>query len=115
MRAQLRNSDTIARWGGDEFVLLLPNVTLQNAVLLLDRVKNAINALTLDEGASVSCSFGVVQMRTDSTYQEMLAQADTMMYRSKKNGKGRIAYQDDAIEADTKDDKPQTEASADEE
>lgn len=115
MRAQLRNSDTIARWGGDEFVLLLPNVTLQNAVLLLDRVKNAINALTLDEGASVSCSFGVVQMRTDSTYQEMLAQADTMMYRSKKNGKGRIAYQDDAIEADAKDDKPQTEASADEE
>ena len=99
MRAQLRNSDTIARWGGDEFVLLLPNVTLQNAVLLLDRVKNAINALTLDEGASVSCSFGVVQMRTESTYQEMLAQADTMMYRSKRNGKGRIAYQDDAIEA----------------
>ena len=101
MQAQLRNSDTIARWGGDEFVLLLPNVTLQNAVLLLDRVKIAINALTLDGGASVSCSFGVVQMRTESTYQEMLAQADTMMYRSKKNGKGRIAYQNDTIESDT--------------
>ncbi len=104
MRAQLRNSDTIARWGGDEFVLLLPNVTLQNAVLLLDRVKNAINALTLEGDASVSCSFGVVQMRTESTYQEMLAQADTMMYRSKKNGKGRIAYQSDAIEAEAEPD-----------
>ena len=101
MQAQLRNSDTIARWGGDEFVLLLPNVTLQNAVLLLDRVKSAISTLTLEGSASVSCSFGVVQMHTESTYQDMLAQADTMMYRSKRNGKGRIAYQDDAIEAET--------------
>ena len=110
MQAQLRNSDTIARWGGDEFVLLLPNVTLQNAVMLLDRVKSAIGTLTLNEGASVSCSFGVVQMRTESTYQEMLAQADTMMYRSKKNGKGRIAYQDDAIETSVRDSKSQSEA-----
>ena len=86
-------------------MLLLPNVTLQNAVLLLDRVKNAINTLTLDEGASVSCSFGVVQMRTESTYQEMLAQADTMMYRSKRNGKGRIAYQDDAIDLEAAENK----------
>ena len=92
MQAQLRNSDTIARWGGDEFVLLLPNVTLQNAVLLLDRVKGAINSLTLDGSVSVSCSFGVVQMRPESTYQEMLSQADAMMYRSKQNGKGRITY-----------------------
>ena len=92
MQAQLRNSDTIARWGGDEFVLLLPNVTLQNAVLLLDRVKSAISKLSLNGTIAVSCSFGVVQMRPESTYQEMLSQADTMMYRSKQNGKGRITY-----------------------
>ncbi|MDD4312358.1 MAG: GGDEF domain-containing protein [Eubacteriales bacterium] len=92
MQAQLRNSDTIARWGGDEFVLLLPNVTLQNAVLLLDRVKSAISKLSLNDTVTVSCSFGVVQMRPESTYQEMLSQADKLMYRSKQNGKGRITY-----------------------
>lgn len=92
MQAQLRNSDTIARWGGDEFVLLLPNVTLQNAVLLLDRVKFAISKLSLNDTVVVSCSFGVVQMRPESTYQEMLSQADALMYRSKQNGKGRITY-----------------------
>ncbi len=92
MRAQLRNSDTIARWGGDEFVLLLPNVTLQNAVLLLDRVKFAISCAELDGGVTVSCSFGVVQMGPESTYAQMLSEADEMMYRSKRGGKGRIGY-----------------------
>jgi len=92
MHTQLRNSDTIARWGGDEFVLLLPNVTLQNALLLLDRVKCAVNSLTLDGGVRVSCSFGVVQMGAQSTYTELLAEADAMMYRAKNSGKGKISY-----------------------
>ncbi len=97
MQTQLRNSDTIARWGGDEFVLLLPNVSLQNAVLLLDRVKSSIGKLTVDNKVTVSCSFGVVQMRPESTYQEMLAQADAMMYRSKQGGKGKISYPEDVV------------------
>jgi diguanylate cyclase (GGDEF)-like protein len=92
MQNQLRNSDTIARWGGDEFVLLLPNVTLQNAVLLLDRVKMAISRLVLDDGVTVSCSFGVVQMGQENTYAQMLSEADALMYRSKQGGKGRISY-----------------------
>ena len=90
MQSQLRNSDTIARWGGDEFVILLPNVTLQNAVLLLDRVKNAVCQMRLMGNVSVSCSFGVVQMGLESTYAELLAEADAMMYRAKQSGKGRI-------------------------
>lgn len=92
MKKQLRNSDTIARWGGDEFVLLLPNVSLQNAVLLLDRVKAAVNQLTIEGSVSVSCSFGVVQMGPESTYAELLSQADALMYRAKQAGKGRISY-----------------------
>ncbi|MBA4348051.1 MAG: hypothetical protein C0413_04285 [Clostridiales bacterium] len=92
MKKQLRNSDTIARWGGDEFVLLLPNVTLRNALLLLDRVKTAVNQLVIEGIVTVSCSFGVVQMGPESTYSEMLSQADALMYQAKRNGKGRISF-----------------------
>lgn len=92
LQNQLRNSDTIARWGGDEFVLLLPNVSLQNAVLLLDRVKSAVSFLKIEGGIPVSCSFGVVQMGAESTYSQLLAEADAMMYRAKQNGKGRISF-----------------------
>lgn len=92
MKKQLRNSDTVARWGGDEFVLLLPNVSLQNAVLLLDRVKTAVSQLTIEGSVSISCSYGVVQMGPESTYAEMLSQADALMYRAKQTGKGKISY-----------------------
>lgn len=100
MQNQLRNSDTIARWGGDEFVMLLPNVTLKNAVLLLDRVKLAVSKLELEGGVCVSCSFGVVQMGPETTYAQMLAEADAMMYRSKQDGKGRISYPDETASAE---------------
>ena len=92
MRRQLRNSDTIARWGGDEFVLLLPNVSLQNAVILLDRVKQAVQQVAIEGIGTISCSYGVVEMGPKSTYQELLTEADALMYRSKRNGKGRISF-----------------------
>ena len=101
MQTQLRNSDTIARWGGDEFVILLPNVTLPNAVLLLDRVKAAICQMQLEGGISVSCSFGVVQMGAESTYSQLLQEADAMMYRAKQSGKGKIGYPNQSEETFT--------------
>ena len=94
MRSQLRNSDTIARWGGDEFVLLLPNVTLPNAVLLLDRVRMAVSQLKLQNGIAVSCSFGLVQMGAESDYTQLLSAADAMMYRAKVGGKGKVRFTD---------------------
>ncbi|MPM79746.1 putative diguanylate cyclase DgcC [bioreactor metagenome] len=91
MKKQLRNSDTIARWGGDEFVILLPNVSLETALLLLERVKLAVSQIDLHSGAVVSCSYGVVEMGPESTYQQMLSDADTQMYRAKRAGKGQNA------------------------
>ena len=90
MKKQLRASDTIARWGGDEFVILLPNVSLKNAMLLLDRVKLAVSQLNLYSGVVISCSYGVVEMGPESTYQQMLSEADARMYRAKRAGKEQV-------------------------
>ena len=87
MKKQLRSSDTIARWGGDEFVILLPNVSLKNAMMLLDRVKQAVSQIDLHSGVVISCSYGVVEMGSESTYQQMISEADARMYRAKRAGK----------------------------
>ena len=87
MKKQLRTSDTIARWGGDEFVILLPNVSLKTAMMLLDRVKQAVSQIDMHSGVTISCSYGVVEMGPESTYQQLLSEADARMYRAKRAGK----------------------------
>lgn len=97
IQSQLRNSDTIARWGGDEFVLLLPNVSLQNAVSLLERIQKAIEEIRFEHIGSASFSCGVVEMGPESNYQDMIVEADALMYRSKRNGKGGISSRETQV------------------
>ena len=103
MQSQLRNSDTIARWGGDEFVLLLPNVSLKNAVTLLERLKSAVSTANFGEKIQVTCSYGVVEMDETSSFQSLLRKADALMYTGKRDGRNRIRYlsqsEGDAVES----------------
>ena len=92
MQKQLRNSDTISRWGGDEFVLLLPNVSLKNAISLLERLKASVLKTDFGVGVKVTCSYGVVEMGEESTFQSLLREADELMYSGKREGKKRISY-----------------------
>lgn len=92
MQKQLRNSDTISRWGGDEFVLLLPNVSLKNAVALLERLKETVLKTDFGAGINVTCSYGLVEMKHESSFQSMLREADTLMYTGKRGGKDTISF-----------------------
>ncbi|MCE5189840.1 MAG: GGDEF domain-containing protein [Eubacteriales bacterium] len=92
MQKQLRNSDTISRWGGDEFVLLLPNVSLENAIALLERLKTLVLKTDFGVGIAVTCSFGVVEMGESSSFQSLLHEADALMYSGKRDGKDTIRY-----------------------
>lgn len=90
VKNQLRGSDSLARWGGDEFVILLPSVTLANATALTERIGNRIQEYTFIEGYCVTCSFGVVEMKAGSDFETMVSQADKLMYDSKKHGKNSV-------------------------
>jgi len=92
MQKQLRNSDTISRWGGDEFVLLLPNVSQKNAIALLERLKANVLKNGFGVGIRVTCSYGVVEMGEESSFQSMLHEADSLMYTGKREGKDKISY-----------------------
>ncbi len=100
MQKQLRNSDTISRWGGDEFVLLLPNVALKNAIALLERLKATVLKTDFGAGINVTCSYGVVEMKQESSFQSMLREADTLMYEGKREGKDKISFADSQEEPD---------------
>lgn len=92
---QLRSSDTLARWGGDEFVLLLPNTSLQNAVLLMGRVKASVAENSFAAKISVTWSCGVVEMQAGDSFHLMLSSADALMYEGKHLGKNLICFRDE--------------------
>ncbi len=89
----LRKNDTLARWGGDELLILLPQInTEKELVTIADRIKTIVQSayLTLDdENISVSVSLGATLSRHDDTLESVLKRVDTLMYDSKENGRNQ--------------------------
>ncbi|MEC9162997.1 MAG: diguanylate cyclase [Pseudomonadota bacterium] len=85
----VRKADVFARFGGDEFVLLLPNISEQNALNLVDKVREGINEIVISE-VSLSSSFGVTLMQQSDTLETLIQRADRALYASKEKGGNTI-------------------------
>ena len=94
LRATVRDSDLAGRWGGEEFLLLLPGADAVGAAQLADRVREAFaerSSIGRDgEVVSVTCSFGVAQFRPGDGQRELFGAADRALYRAKRAGKNRV-------------------------
>jgi diguanylate cyclase (GGDEF)-like protein len=96
IRKELPSQFAIVRFGGDEFVILLPGVSREQAIGVVENLRQAIARETFapDEQIKVrlSASFGVAGFPDDAgDLRELLARADEAMYRAKRGGKGQIA------------------------
>lgn len=95
LRASLRNtSDQIARVGGEEFVVLLPQTSVENARIMAERMRVAVSGLRIPHSASpeevVTISAGVTGSRAPGSAAEMLSGADKALYRAKALGRNRV-------------------------
>ena len=89
-RHNLRTEDTPARWGGEEFVALLPFTALAPAMLVADRLRAAIAAEPLPTSTgplAVTCSCGVAERRRGEPITELVARADAALYKAKEAGR----------------------------
>jgi len=90
----VRQIDTAARYGGDEFVVLLPETDPTGAFVLAEKIRLGVNALPVDQPGTVprpSLSIGVVAYPDDGrTADELIISADGAMYTSKRAGKDRV-------------------------
>jgi len=89
----IRETDVFARWGGEEFVLLLPNTNKAHAVELIERLRKSIEDHDFMGAGRVTCSFGVVQMTDDDDAETLLKKADKMLYKAKNAGKNSVVSQ----------------------
>jgi diguanylate cyclase (GGDEF)-like protein len=92
-RSQLRLQDRIGRYGGEEFLIVFPETSLEGAARVTERVRAAIESLELDEGgfrATVSISAGVAEVARGETLDAVLRRVDSAMYLAKSSGRNQI-------------------------
>jgi diguanylate cyclase (GGDEF)-like protein len=93
LRSQLRAGDGIGRYGGEEFLMVLPDTGLEQAGELLERLRERIAQApweqTLGRGAEVTCTLGAAQYRAGESVEATIARADAALYRGKAAGRNR--------------------------
>ena len=93
LRAQLRGSDLIGRWGGEEFILLLPGCDAHGAAQLCERMRQHIAGAPCDIGTRaipVTISIGVMPLPVNVPFEQAVQQADAALYRAKGAGRNRV-------------------------
>jgi len=89
--ACIRESDTFGRWGGEEFMLLAPKISLDDAVILAEKLRKRIEIHTFEEVKKITVSIGVALFTPDSDKEEKLKEVDDALYKSKENGRNQVS------------------------
>ena len=87
----VRTTDLLARWGGDEFMVVLPASNLDTAKELAERIRRAIKQSPIVNDLNVTLSLGIVERRMGESPAALVARADRALYRSKAAGKDGVS------------------------
>jgi diguanylate cyclase (GGDEF)-like protein len=97
--ANVRQTDLLARWGGEEFVVLLVDTDAVAACEIAEKLRLLVAHTIFDQVGTVTSSFGVAQYCPDDTAETLLARTDNAVYRAKLNGRNRVALSVPVVEA----------------
>lgn len=88
----LDKSDYVSRWGGDEFVLLLSNKKISDALLLAESIQNDLKDIKIEDITPLKVSIGIACYREGDDEDSIVRKADDFMYKSKAKGKSSISF-----------------------
>lgn len=91
----LRNIDIICRWGGEEFIALLPTVNLATAKDIAQKIRQKLESTEIDIVGNITASFGVSEIEVGEDMQEVIARADRALYLAKNSGRNCVKTQED--------------------
>lgn len=96
-KKHLRQVDQLGRWGGEEFVVLLPHTDLAGAYVWADRVRQAIAAHNTAHRQPVTASFGIATRMANDNLDDIVRRADEALYQAKEGGRNRVAPRRGAV------------------
>jgi diguanylate cyclase (GGDEF)-like protein/PAS domain S-box-containing protein len=92
IKNRIRKIDTLARWGGEEFVLLLPDTPVENAARLAEELRESLSRMDIQGVGRVTASFGVAGYCPGDSVDSLVNKADNMMYEAKAAGRNCVRY-----------------------
>ncbi len=90
VRERLRASDILCRWGGEEFMVLLPETDLAGALQMAESLRQAIERMDFPEVERVTISLGVAQLHAEESFTELAMRVDNALYAAKEGGRNRV-------------------------
>ena len=93
----LRGIDIVCRWGGEEFIALLPTASLENASILAQTLRKYIESLDLEIVGNITVSIGVASVREGDEMKEVVERADKALYLAKNSGRNCVKTQEDIV------------------
>ena len=90
VRAIMRRSDSLTRWGGEEFIVLMPNTGLERAMAMAERIRETVAAGEVEGIGRLTVSIGVAEYLPSERAPEWLDRTDRAMYRAKNEGRNRV-------------------------
>ncbi len=89
-KTHLRHQDILARWGGEEFAMLLPETSLAQGLQVAEKIRQAVARLEHDFAGIVTASFGVAERGAGGPYLDWFRRVDQALYQAKRSGRNKV-------------------------
>ena len=90
VQSSLRATDSVTRWGGEEFIVLCPNTTLATVAILAERLRGKIAASVFAQVGKITVSVGVAECLAGETWEHWIERADAALYRAKASNRDQV-------------------------
>ena len=91
LKNRIRSTDTLSRWGGEEFIIMLPDTSISNAAIIAEKMRVAVAKTHFESVGHITASFGVAEVTLEpDSEKQALIHADNALYQAKRNGRNRV-------------------------
>jgi len=86
----IRQSDVVCRWGGEEFMILLPDTDLSSAMKMAESLRQRVEVHLFETVGQITCSIGVAEFDPEKKIDDLLIRVDDNLYRAKESGRNKV-------------------------
>jgi diguanylate cyclase (GGDEF)-like protein/PAS domain S-box-containing protein len=90
LKSSIREGDVLGRWGGEEFLIILPHITKEKAALLAEKLRQIVEKNVFPEVVTKTASFGVACFQDGISIEKLIDNADMALYKAKENGRNNV-------------------------